>query len=136
MKLLSKTTADTRIKRDNDELIDTNIRLRKYYGEIVHKLNTVKETYEPDKLQLLKQFELFVKDITAKKTKLLGELEQIEKLVEQKKDLYYGLITKQDELDERVHQANEKEKKLTLREAFVVDLETKWRNKNANVHGS
>lgn len=136
MKLLTKTSADSRVKRDNDELIETNIRLRKYYGEIVHKLNTVKETYEPDKLHLLKTFELFVKDITAKKTKLLGELEQLEKLIEQKKDLYYGLITKQDQLDERVHKANELEKKLTLREAFVVDLETKWRNKNANVHGS
>lgn len=129
MKLLSQKSALSKRKQDNDELIETNIRLRRYHGEIVQRLNTVKDSYEPDKLLKLKQFELFVKDITAKKAKLLEELTGIEAAIEQKKELYYSLITKQDALDEKLYHLSEAQKKLDLREAFVVDLEQKWRAK-------
>jgi predicted RNase H-like nuclease (RuvC/YqgF family) len=131
MKLLSKTQAQATIKRDNDELIETNIRLRKFWKEITERLNTVRENYDPDKQKALNDFELFVKDIQTKKTKLLGEVVALEKLIADKKEIYYGLIEKQDRLEERVYQANEKEKKLDLREAFITDLETKWRNKTS-----
>ncbi|MEK7180000.1 MAG: hypothetical protein AAB706_00835 [Patescibacteria group bacterium] len=129
MKLLSKSAAESKIKQDNDELIDTNIRLRKYEGDIVHRLNTIKENYEPDKLQKLRDFENFCKDILMKKSKLLEELNGIERQIEQKKELYYNLIQKQDLLDEKVYQIEEASKKLDLREAFITDLEKKWRER-------
>lgn len=129
MKLLSKTLARSAVKKENDELIETNIRLRQYWQEITNKLNTIKETYEPDKLRLLKDFEQFVKDITLKKEKLLAELHDIEKLIADRKEIYYGLIAKQDTLEEKIYQANEQEKKLAMRQAFVEDLEEKWRAK-------
>lgn len=132
MKLLSRTQAQSKLAKDNDELVETNIRLRQYEKEIITRLNTVKEDYEPDKLQKLKEFEQFAKGITAKKAKLLEELKGIEIAIEQKKDLYYALITKQDRLEERIYQANEREEKLNLRETFVSDLEEKWRMKQPN----
>lgn len=129
MKLLAKTDAQRRIKEDNENLIDTNIRLRKYWRQVVGKLNTVRDTYEPEKMRRLDEFEAFCKDLNAKKSKLLEEYADLEHQLEIRKDLYYGLITKSDALEERSHEIREMNSKLDLREAFVTDLERKWREK-------
>lgn len=129
MKTLSKVSAQAKIKQDNDALIATNIRLRKYESDIIARLNSIKETYEPEKLERLKEFERFCKDIQAKESKLLLELAQIDKAISDKKDVYYGLIEKSDLLQEQEHQITESNKKLELRQTFVEDLEQKWRNK-------
>lgn len=125
MKLLQKTDANARIKKDNEELIDTNIRLRKYANIITKRLNSIKETYEPEKVKLLQDFERFARDLVEKKSVLLQELTAIETLIQQKKEIYYGLIEKQDILDERIYVLKEQEKKLNLRQAFVEELENK-----------
>lgn len=125
MHLLSKKESDSKIKKENDELIESNIRLRKYYSEILHKLNTIKENYDPEKMAKLKDFETFCKDLLIKKEKLLQEFNTLEAEIQKKKDIYYGLIARFDELDERTYQLKEKESKLDLREAFVTDLENK-----------
>lgn len=130
MKLLSKQSATSKLKQDNDNLVETNIRLRKFEGEVIRRLNTAKENYEPEKMAALKEFELFCKDILTKKALLLKELNGIEKAVKDQKELYFGLIEKSDLLDEQRYQAEEVIKKANLREAFVVDLETKWKEKN------
>lgn len=129
MKLLPKAEARSRVKKENDELIESNIRLRKYDAEIRKKLSTIKDDYEPEKLQKLKEYEQFCKDIQARKSALLAELAQWQVLIEDTKDVYYGLIAKQDRLMEREYQIAEENKKLDLRQAFVLDLEEKWRNK-------
>ena len=130
MKLLDRKEAQSKVKKDNDDLILSNIRLRKLWQEITHKLNTIKESYEPEKLKTLQEFESFAKDILLKKSKLLEELRGIENEISSKKEIYYGLISKQDLLDEKIYQMKEQEKKLDMREAFVVDLEKKWKEKN------
>jgi hypothetical protein len=130
MKLLSKQSATSKLKQDNDNLIETNIRLRKFWSEITQKLNLAKDNYNTEKLQKLKEFEVFCKDILIKKSKLLEELNYIENEISKKKDIYYGMIQKQDLLDEKAYQVEEAIKKLGLREAFVVDLEEKWKQKN------
>lgn len=134
MKLLSKTEADSSLKKENEQLIESNIRLRKFWNDINFKLNNARENYDPQKMAKLKDFEAFCKELMAKKEKLLIEYNTLQKAIEQKKEIYYGLITKQDQLDEKIYQMNEQEQKLKLREAFVVDLEVKWKNKNANLH--
>jgi hypothetical protein len=130
MKLLDQKQAQSNLKTQNDELIGTNIRLRRFWQEITQKLNTIRENYDPDKLKRLKDFEQFCKDLIIKKSKMLEELVSIEKQIENKKEIYYGLIAKQDKLDEYVYEIQEKEKKLKLREAFVIDLEAKWKSTN------
>lgn len=130
MKLLSRSDAQSKVKRDNDELIDTNLRLRRYESTIIKKLNAIKDDYEPEKIARLKEFESFCAELSQKKSKLLEELSGLQKLIDQKKDIYYGLIAKQDALDEKIYEMKEVEKKLDLREALVLDLEKKWREKN------
>jgi len=128
MKLLSKTDAGSRIKKENEELLDTNIRLRKYEKDFLGKLNVAKKNYDPEKIQALKDFEKFVADINTKKAKLLEELVGIETVIAQRKDLYYGLIEKQDALDEKLYKLHEEEKRLELRIAYVEELEQKQRD--------
>jgi len=127
MKLLDRKDAESKIKRDNDELIVSNIRLRKLWQDITNKLNTVRENYEPEKIKKLQEFERFCKDILEKKAKLLEELAGIEKAIKEKKEIYWGIISKQDALEEKIYQVREQERKLDMREAFIEELERKQR---------
>lgn len=89
------------------------------------RLNTAKKNYDPEKVAALKEFDAFLADIQEKKSKLLREMKAIESIIEEKKELYYGLIAKSDALEERAHAVKESEDKLDLREAFVSQLEKK-----------
>ena len=129
MKLLSRSECQEKIRKDNELLVDENIRLRKYLKTITEKLNNIKASYEPDKIARLKDFEGFCSDLNQKKSKLLEEYSDLSKTVERKKELYYGLIHKQDALEERIYEMNEKEKKLDLRQVFVETLEKEWQKK-------
>lgn len=130
MKLLSKPQAKSKVKLDNEVLIESNLRLREMEKTVIHRLSTAKENYDPEKMRELEKFETFCKDIQEKKAKLLGELAGIEKAIADKKEVYYGMITKQDALMEKAYQIEEAHKKLDLRQTFVEDLERKWRDKN------
>lgn len=135
MRLLNRTEAQSSLRKENDELVATNVRLRHLWQEIIGKLNTARESYESEKMKKLQEFEIFCKDILEKKSKLLEELMGIEKEIKAKKDLYFGLISKQDALDEKIYQMKEQEKKLDLREAFVGELESKWKE-HADVYNT
>jgi len=130
MKLLAKKVAESKLKAENDNLVEDNIRLRKFKADIVQQLNTIKDTYEPDKIARLKEFEDFCHQLQAKKGVLLEEIASLEMAIQTKKEMYYALIARQDELDSRALDIDEAYKKLEMREKFVVDLEQRWRAKN------
>lgn len=129
MKLLAKQEARAGIQKENEALLESNIRLREYWQGITHKLNTIKDDYTPERLKILKDFETFCKDIQTKKSEALKELAGIQKLIEDKKEQYYAMVARQDELMEMEHRIKEENEKLRLRETFVTDLEAKWRAK-------
>ena len=134
MKLLNKISAVASLKKQNEDLIETNVRLRKYEKDIIKRLNTIKENYEPDKLKKLKEFEDFCKNLNVKKSKLLEELNVLEKTIELKKELFYGLVVKQDVVEEKLHNLIEQENKLDLRVAFVEELERRWNEKQLSAN--
>ena len=129
MKLLTRKEATIGLKKENDNLIGSNLRLREMEKQVIKRLNEAKLDYSPDKMKAFKDFEQFTADLMEKKSKLLKELNAYEKLIEERKEIYYGLIQKQDLLDEKVYQVAEANKKLDLREAFVADLEKRIREK-------
>ena len=133
MKLLSKNEAHSAKKIENDDLIGMNVRLREYMQKATLRLNTLKDSYAPDKMAKLKEFEEFCADLQVKRSKLLKELSIIEEQIEKKRELYYGLVEKQDALEEKVYQLHEQEKKLELREQFVTQLEEKIKQVNARM---
>ena len=135
MKLLSRNEAQSKIKKDNDELIGTNIRLRSLWKEITQRLNLARDDYDSEKMQKLRKFEEFCREILIKKSKLLEELTGVENAIKEKKELYYGLVVKQDILDERMLDLNEQEKKLEIRQLFLENLEKQFKEKtHADIH--
>lgn len=133
MKLLTRTDAKEQTRKENERLAEENIRLRVIEKKVRERLNTIREDYSPEKVKRLKEFEDFCADILKKKSVLLKELAEIAKAVEQKKELYYGLAAKGDELLEKEHKLNEREKKLDLRLLFVEELESKWKEEELTV---
>lgn len=129
MQLLAKKEAQIGIKKDNEELIVSNIRLRGMEKQVIERLNEAKLNYDPEKMKALKDFEAFVAEINEKKSKLLAELNALDSLIEERKEIYYGLIEKQDLLEEKINQVEERERKVELREVFATDLERKIREK-------
>ena len=129
MRLLDKKTVESTIRKDNDVLVEKNVRLRTYLSDIIKKINTVKDTFEPEKAKELITFERFCADIHAKKSKLLEELTAIETEIHKKKEIYYGMISQQDALTEKLYELHQQEKRLDLRIGFVEELERKWEEK-------
>jgi hypothetical protein len=128
MKLLSKNESRLKGKKDNEDLIEQNIRLRKYLKDATDKLSKVLDDYGEEKLKRLSDFEKFCVELNEKKSKALKELVDIEKQIEKKKDIYYGFIEKSDALTEKIHIMQKKEDQLNLRENFVKELEKKQRD--------
>lgn len=129
MKLLNPTEAKMSIKKQNEDLLGSNLRLREIEKQVLKRLNEAKLDYEPEKIKALKDFEQFVADLNEKKSRLLKDINAYEKLIEERKDIYYGLVEKADKLLEEEYKIKEAHKKLDLRESFIVDLEKKWRDK-------
>ena len=129
MKLLTRKEATQGLKKSNDELLGTNIRLREMEKQVLKRLNEAKANYDPEKMKALKDFEQFTADLMEKKSKLLKELNAYDKLIEERKELYYGLVEKADKLLEEEYKIEEAHKKLDLRESFIVDLERRIREK-------
>jgi len=129
MRLLSQKEAKSTIKKQHDELVSANVSLLKVQKHLIQGNNELKDDYDPEKAIKQREFDRFCELIQEKKSSLLAELNGITKLIEERKSIYYGLIEKQDALQEKMYEINEAQKKLDLREKFVLDLEKKWNNK-------
>lgn len=129
MKLFAKQDAHLKIKRDSEQLIEQNMRVRTNYESTIRKINTAKLSYDKDKLKAMEEFDKFIHDITLKKAKLLEELQKVQQAIDEKKELYYSLMEKQDLLEEKLYQLQEKERKLEIRESYVGELEKNFNNK-------
>lgn len=125
MKLLSKNEAQSKKKSENDAFVESNIRLREREKQLVGRLNNLKSNYEPEKILALRDYELYMADLIEKKSKALRELTAIQNMVNDKKEMYYRLLEREDELLEKAYLVAEKEKKLELREKFVEETEKK-----------
>lgn len=123
MKLLSKPELKSKLHKQNEDLIETNIRLRKIHQELLTGINSVKKVNDKDKE--LQDFNKFCEEIIQKKSKLLKECAELENSIESKKEILFGLVEKQDELIEKEYQLKEIEKKLDLREIFIKNVESK-----------
>lgn len=129
MKLLHKADVDLKAKKQSDELVEKNARLLGYFTKGIKRLNSLKDNYDQEKANKLRAFEDFCNQLNLKKNTLLEEYTKWEKAVEDKKEAYYSLVTKQDELDEREYLIKRKEENLSLRENFTKESEEKLKVK-------
>lgn len=132
MQLLSPKEAKSKLRKENDELVDTGSRLSKFVRAKHVELNTLQNNYDPDKVKAKADFDAFCKDLNEKRSRLLQELAGIQKEIDAKKDVYFGLVAKQDALEERTYKADKREESLNLRENLISELERRWKTKTAS----
>jgi len=129
MKLLDPKQAESSLKKEENELKERNHRLKTYLAGGIKRLNTLKESYEPDKEVKLKEFEAFCQALASKKSELLKDYDALENLIESKKDLYYALVERADLIEEKNIELEIKNKKMEDREKFVIESEAKLQEK-------
>lgn len=117
MKLFTKTETLENLRNEKRFLEATNERLDKLVKENQKLLNV--EEFDAKILAKQKELKSVEGAYITKKSELLKELRSIELLIESKKEILYGLIEKQDELDERERNISEQEEKLKLQAQFV-----------------
>lgn len=123
MKLLTKSEIKNSVRKENEQLLNDNIRLKKI------NQNLLKLDFPAEKVKMMREFQQFSSDINEKKSFMFQELKKIETLIEQKKEILYGLIEKQDEIMEREAVLKEREAKVELREKFVEEIDSKQKTK-------
>ena len=117
MKLFTKTETLENLRNEKRFLEATNERLDKLVKQKQKLLNV--EEFDSKILAKQKELKSVEGAYITKKSELLKELRSIELLIESKKEILYGLIEKQDELDERERNISEQEEKLKLQAQFV-----------------
>lgn len=123
MKLLSKPELKSKLHKQNEELIETNQRLRKIHQELLSNINLVKKVQSKD--EVTKEFDKFCVEIIFKKSILLKEFKDLQEEIDRKKEIMFGLVERQDKLQEEEYQLKERENKLDLREIFIKQIENK-----------
>ena len=114
MKLFTKTETLENLRNEKRFLEATNERLDKLVKEKQKLLNV--EEFDSKILAKQKELKSVEGAYITKKSELLKELRSIELLIESKKEILYGLIEKQDELERNI---SEQEEKLKLQAQFV-----------------
>lgn len=132
MQLLSPKDATPRLRKEIDEQVDTASRLSKIIRAKRIELDSLEANYDPKTLKAKREFEDFCRDLQDRKSKLLQGLTEIEAEIEKKKDIYFGLVAKQDALEEREHAVSERERKCELRENLISELERQWKAKTSS----
>lgn len=89
----------------------------------------MKDDYSQDKMNKQRDFNNFCTDLLSKKSELLQEYAIWEKKLEEKKDMFYELVERQDALQDKESKLNEREKTLKLREDFNKETEEQIKRK-------
>jgi hypothetical protein len=129
MKLLSKNEVKSISQKETDIILEKNSRLAEYLSKGLKKFNLIKDNYDQDKIRKQKEFDAFCEKINTKKSELLKDYKKWEKLVEGKKELYYALIEKNDELIEREENIKRGEERIKVREDFNLENEARLKAK-------
>ena len=110
-----------KIKKDQTrELVVQNERLIASLKKKLALQNDIE--FDADKAKKVRDYEVWCKDLQDKMEKELRNLKAYQKLVDDKKEEYYGLITSYDALQDRIILQKEELNKLELQVAFKREL--------------
>jgi len=126
MKLLTKEEVNKVARQQNRELAQKNSRLVDFFQRSIKKLNNTEIDSDLQRKQY--DYDKTVQDFLERKDTMLQELMMLQRKVEEKKDILYSLIDKQDELDERERTLREKEEVIKLQAQFVDQISEKITN--------
>lgn len=112
MKLFDKETINAKRKDQTRELTMKNERLVVSLKKILTLQNDI--DFDADKAKKVADYQIWCKDLQDKMAKELGNLNAYKKLVEDKKEDYYGLINSFDALEDKILDKREELEKLEM----------------------
>lgn len=120
MRLFQKTEIEKGRKEQTRELTLKNERLATSLRKILNLQKDIE--FDADKAKKVKDYQVWCEDLQTKMSKELGNLKAYEKLVDEKKEEYYNLVARKDEVEDRIITLKEELEKLSLQVAFKREL--------------
>ena len=123
MKLFQKEEILKSRKDQTRELVLKNERLIKSLRKVLNLQNDIE--FDADKAKKVKDYQVWCEDLQKKMSKELGNLKAYEKLVDEKKEEYYNLVVRKDEIEDKMTDLKEETGRLELQINFKRELLTK-----------
>ena len=110
-----------KVRKDQTrELVLKNERLVKSLRKVLDLQNDIE--FDADKAKKVKDYQIWCEDLQKKMSKELGNLKAYEKLTEDKREEYYLLVGKMDEIEDKIMDRKEELAKLDAQVAFTRQL--------------
>jgi len=112
MQLFQKETIEKKRKEQTRELTLKNERLATSLRKVLALQKDIE--FDADKAKKVADYQVWCEDLQKKMSKELANFEVYKKLVEDKKEEYYGLITSLDAIQDKILDLREERDKLNL----------------------
>lgn len=116
MQLFSKEQINTKRKEQTRELVVKNERLVNSLKKVLNLQKDIE--FDADKAKKVKDYQIWCEDLQKKMAKELGNLNAYKKLVDEKKEEYYNLVARKDEIEDKILDRKEELGRLDLQVAF------------------
>ena len=123
MELFTKEQVNIKRKDQTRELTLKNERLATSLRKILNLQKDIE--FDADKAKKVADYQVWCEDLQNKMSKELANLKAYEKLVEDKKEEYYNLVARRDEIEDKILDRKEELGRLDLQLNFKRELLTK-----------
>lgn len=123
MQLFTKEQINKGRKDQTRELMLKNERLIASNRKVLALQSDIE--FDAEKAKKVKDYQVWCEDLQVKMSKELSNLKAYEKLVDDKKEEYYNLIEKIDEIEDKITDKKEESSRLDLQLTFKKELLTK-----------
>ena len=120
MQLFSKEEINKKRKDQTRELVVKNERLVSSLKKVLSLQKDIE--FDADKAKKVKEYQVWCKDLQDKMSKELANLNAYKKLVEEKKEEFYNLVARKDEIEDRIMDRREELDKLNLEVALLKQI--------------
>ena len=120
MQLFQKEQINSKRKEQTRELTLKNERLATSLRKVLALQKDIE--FDADKAKKVADYQVWCEDLQKKMSKELANLKAYEKLVDEKKEEYYGLITSLDAIQDKILDKKEELGQLDLQVAFKREL--------------
>lgn len=120
MQLLKKEQVNQKLKDQTRELVEKNQRLVSSLKKTIALQNDI--DIDAEKAKKIKEYEVWCDDLQKKMSTELSHLKAYQKLVEDKKEEYYRLVTAKDAIEDKILTLKEEVSRLELQVKFYQSL--------------
>ena len=123
MQLFSKEQVNVKRKEQTRELTLKNERLATSLRKILNLQKDIE--FDADRAKKVTEYQKWCDDLQNKMSRELSNLKAYEKLTEEKKEEYYSLVARKDEIEDRILDRKEELEKLDLQVALLKQITEK-----------